>query len=80
MGSGNFQGSLDSPTLYRERGFRFVVWSNDFNEPPHVHAIRGTGKGAPSAKFWLNPVRLCINYSLGHADLRRAQQIVTVHA
>jgi hypothetical protein len=37
-----------------ERGFKFKFFSNEGNEPPHVHVFKGNGK-FPKAKFWLTP-------------------------
>jgi hypothetical protein len=42
------------PTLLRIEGFRFFFYSNEQDEPPHVHVEKGDGE----AKFWLQPVAL----------------------
>jgi Domain of unknown function (DUF4160) len=39
------------PTLIRINGFRFFFYSNENNEPPHVHIEKGEG----NAKVWLEP-------------------------
>jgi hypothetical protein len=35
--------ALAVPTVLRERGFRFFFWSNESNEPPHIHVQSGDG-------------------------------------
>jgi hypothetical protein len=42
------------PTLLRVEGFRFFFFTNESQEPPHVHVRKGDGL----AKLWLTPVRL----------------------
>lgn len=39
------------PTLLVERGFRFFFYSNENNEPVHVHVLKGDSNG----KIWLEP-------------------------
>ena len=57
-------------------GFLCYFVSYDCGEPPHIHLARGGDRQAPSAKFWLNPLRLEINRGLNASELRRAQVIV----
>ena len=40
------------PTFMRAGPYRFFVWSNEPNEPAHIHVESGDGH----AKFWLDPV------------------------
>ncbi len=37
------------PTVLRWNGYRFYFFSNEGNEPPHIHV----DKGDATAKFWL---------------------------
>ena len=46
-----------------ERGFKFRFFSNENNEPPHVHVFKGNGK-FPQSKWWLVPKPLLV-YSEG---------------
>ena len=39
------------PTLLLLAGYRFFVYSNENNEPGHVHVKKGSGEG----KIWLEP-------------------------
>lgn len=60
------------PTVYREGGFEFFFWSNEREEPAHVHAESERG----FAKFWLNPPRLAASRGLRPRDLNAALRIV----
>lgn len=33
------------PTILRKLGFRFFFYSNEGNEPPHVHVEKDKGNG-----------------------------------
>lgn len=49
-----------SPTIFREKGFRFYFFSRE-EERPHVHVQHAEGE----AKFWIEPeVALAMNYGL----------------
>lgn len=39
------------PTVLLINGFRFFFYSNENNEPAHVHVIKGNADG----KIWLEP-------------------------
>ncbi len=60
------------PTVLRIEGFRFVIFSREGNEPPHVHAV----KAERDAKFWLNPVSVAQNNGFRSAEMRYLLQIV----
>ncbi len=59
------------PTVHRENGFRFFFYSNENNEPPHIHVI---GKGGET-KIWLRPIKVSHAYQLGPRDLREILRI-----
>lgn len=40
------------PTVLKIGGYRFFFYSNEGNEPPHIHVE----KSDSLAKFWLDPV------------------------
>ena len=42
------------PLVLQRGGLRFLIFSREGSEPPHVHVRRGGAR----AKFWLEPVRL----------------------
>lgn len=39
------------PTIFRKDGFRFYFYSNENDEPPHVHIQKGDAEG----KIWFVP-------------------------
>lgn len=39
------------PTILKKDGFRFFFFSNENQEPPHIHVSHGDGY----AKIWLHP-------------------------
>jgi len=63
------------PTVLRWNGYRFYFFSNERDEPPHVHI----DKAGRSAKFWLGPVRLAINYSYPEHELSQIRDKVEEH-
>jgi uncharacterized protein DUF4160 len=44
------------PTILLVLGWRFYFYSNERNEPMHVHAVKGDAE----CKFWLHPDRFDI--------------------
>jgi len=63
------------PTVWRERGFRFYFWSNERNEPPHVHVELAEGY----AKVWLSPVSLAQSVGFDARQVRDLLAIATAH-
>ncbi len=61
------------PTVLRDGPYRFYFFSNDRNEPPHVHIDRDD----LSAKFWLDPVGLAVNHGFNGRELLTIQSIVS---
>jgi len=45
------------PTVMKIGSFRFHFYSDEGNEPPHIHVATPDGE----CKFWLQPVRLARN-------------------
>lgn len=61
-----------SPTVFRERGYRFFFFSREESRP-HVHVYSADGE----AKFWLDPeVSLARNYGFSARQLREVQAII----
>ena len=63
------------PTVLRVRGHRFFFFSNEGNEPPHVHVETGDCY----AKFWLTPVSLATSAGYDASELRELREIVEQH-
>ena len=64
-----------SPTVFRERGYRFFFFSRE--EPRmHVHVMSGSGE----AKYWLEPeIELAKNHQLSRKELREIEEIIEAH-
>lgn len=60
------------PTVLRLLGFRFHFYSDEGNEPPHIHIDIGDGE----CKFWLSPVRLASQQKMSSSELRKAERLV----
>ena len=60
------------PTVLRIGPFRFHFYSNEGQEPAHIHVENSDGE----CKFWLNPVRLASNRGIRPPDLRRIERLV----
>ena len=67
---------LESPQVYRERGYIFVMYFNEGNEPPHVHVTHGDH----TAKFWLDPLKLQKNYRCTKPELRAMRSMLQDNA
>jgi hypothetical protein len=64
-----------SPTVFRERGFRFFFFSRE-EERIHVHVHCAAGE----AKYWLVPrIELARSYGLSATQLARIRKIVEAH-
>ncbi|MBI4480408.1 MAG: DUF4160 domain-containing protein [Acidobacteria bacterium] len=64
-----------SPTIFRERGFRFFFFSREESRM-HVHAVGPDGE----AKFWLEPqIELAKNYGLKALALRTVEELIEEH-
>ena len=65
-----------SPTVLRRGPYRLFFYSNEADEPRHVHVEREDR----SAKFWLDPVRLARSRGLSVAELARLHRLVSENA
>ena len=63
------------PTVLRSGPCRFLFYSSDAEEPPHVHVERDEN----SVKFWLSPVRLQSSSGFKPVEVRRIQRMVEQH-
>lgn len=61
-----------SPVVLRAKGYRFVWWSNETREPPHVHVF----KGGAAAKWWLLPLQEAYSAGLNPGQRRAIQAIL----
>jgi hypothetical protein len=63
------------PTVLRVGRYRFFFYSNEDNEPPHIH-VRAE---RDQAKFWLDPISLASNYGFRAHELNEIETIVQEH-
>ena len=63
------------PTVLRVGRFRFFFFSNEGQEPPHIH-VKAAGD---EAKYWLDPVQLAANYGFNVRELTEIERLVEEH-
>ncbi|MHB8595264.1 MAG: DUF4160 domain-containing protein [Ktedonobacteraceae bacterium] len=63
------------PTVLRVEGYRFFFYSNEGQEPPHIHVQ----KAEKYAKFWLTPIRIANSVGFTSKELQRIQNITIEH-
>ncbi len=64
-----------SPSIFREKGYRFYFLSNEENRL-HIHVTGEEGE----AKFWIEPiVSLAVAHGLNQNKLSKIQKIVEEH-
>jgi hypothetical protein len=60
------------PTVLRIGSYRFFFFSNEGNEPPHIHVQ----KEKALAKFWLLPVEFASSTGFNSNILRQLHKLV----
>ena len=67
------------PTILFIRGWRLFFYSNERNEPPHIHARRGDTE----CKYWLHPdtfdIEEAYSYNLNPSGRRALRKIIFEH-
>jgi hypothetical protein len=63
------------PEVFRKEGFVCFFYSNEGNEPVHVHIRKAGG----FAKFWVEPIELEFAKGMKVKDLARAEELVREH-
>ncbi len=63
------------PTVLRIDGHRFFFYSNEGNEPPHIHVQ----KAEKYTKFWLQPIQIADSSAYTSKELSYIQNIITEH-
>ena len=64
-----------SPTVFRERGYRFFFFSRE-EKRMHVHVQSTDGE----AKFWLEPqISIAKTHGLSRRELTRIRSIIEAH-
>lgn len=64
------------PTILLLDGFRFFFFSNESNEPSHIHVKKGNGEG----KIWLMPeITSAYMHGFTNSEERRIAEIIQIH-
>ena len=63
------------PVVLRALGLRFLFYSDEGTEPPHVHVVGNGGE----AKFWIRPQALAYAHGFKRQDLRRIDRAVAAN-
>jgi hypothetical protein len=64
-----------SPTVFREKGYRFFFFSRE-EARMHVHVVSGDGE----AKIWLEPeIEICRNYQFSKKQVAEIMALVEEH-
>ncbi len=60
------------PTVLRAGPYRFFFFSNEGDEPPHIHVETAENY----AKFWLEPVMLARSVGYNASELHQLRKLV----
>ena len=60
------------PAVLRVGRYRFFFFSNESQEPAHIH----DKAGADETKFWLSPVQLVANYGFNSREMNEIERLV----
>lgn len=63
------------PTVLRVGRYRFFFFSNENNEPAHIHVKAESDQ----AKFWIDPISLASSYGFRAHELNEIERIVRDH-
>lgn len=63
------------PTVFIANGVRFFFFSNEGNEPVHIHVQ----KAEKLAKFWMDPICLARNYKFSSLELKKIMITIEKH-
>ena len=61
--------------VFRALGFVFFFYSNEGQEPMHIHVRKAGG----FAKFWIEPVELDFSQGLKVAEIKKAEELIDKH-
>ena len=61
------------PTVLNKDGFRFFFYSDEGNEPAHIHVTKGDAEG----KIWLEPIsKVAYLHGFTNAEIKQITIIV----
>jgi hypothetical protein len=61
------------PEVFRREGYVFFFYSNEGQEPVHIHVRRAGG----FAKFWINPLELEYSHGMKTQELSRGEDLIS---
>ena len=64
-----------APTVLRIGSYRFHFYSDERNEPPHIHVATNDGE----CKFWLTPIKLATNRNISPHVINNIEKLVYEH-
>ncbi len=62
------------PTVLRWDSHRAFFYSNEGQEPPHIHVV----SNGREAKFWLKTLDVAINYGFSDQEIKRIRDMLDV--
>lgn len=63
------------PTILVINGFRFYFYSNENDEPVHIHIEKSEG----NAKYWLNPIEEAYSYGFSPKERKEVRKLIIEH-
>lgn len=64
------------PTVLNVNGFRFYFYSNENNEPVHLHGVKGNAEG----KVWLEPeISIAYMHGFSNAAIKEIEKIIEIN-
>jgi len=60
------------PEIFRNGPYRFFFFSNEGNEPIHIHVESGDNY----CKFWITPVQLSSNQGFNSKELKDIHELI----
>ena len=64
-----------SPTVFRERGYRFFFFSRE-EDRKHIHVVAAEGE----AKYWLEPeIQIATSYRFSRRQLKEIETVIEEH-
>lgn len=65
------------PTILNLKGYKFKFYSNENDEPPHIHITKANG----NAKFWLEPeLSEAYSYGFNVRERRDIRKLIHQHS
>lgn len=70
------------PSIFESNGYKIYFWSNENNEPIHIHLSKGS-MAANSTKIWLTKSGGCVvannNSKIPQNDLNKLLDVIVKH-